>query len=89
MTFSPIFFANLLFSLAFRDQPTAEHLFGWNLLGATLGGIIEYSSMALGYNALSLIVAACYALALVLLLKDGVFGSKTQELGKRNQIASV
>ena len=86
LTFSPIFFANLLFSLAFRDQATAEHLFGWNLLGATLGGILEYSSMALGYNALSLIVAVCYALAFVLLLKDGVFDSKVPAVGKRDRV---
>src|SRR5262249_8517322 len=34
LTFSPIFFANLLFSMTLRDRPLAEHLFGWNLLGA-------------------------------------------------------
>jgi len=53
LTFSPIFFANLLFSLAFRDQEFPEHLFGWNLFGATLGGAAEYASMALGYAALA------------------------------------
>jgi len=67
MTFSPIFFANLLFSMTFRDQRSAEQLFGWNLLGATLGGIVEYSSMAVGYNALAALVAICYTLAFALL----------------------
>jgi spermidine synthase len=65
MTFSPIFFANLIFSLIFRNQKTAEHVFGWNLIGATLGGVIEYTSMALGYNALSLVVAICYTVVLI------------------------
>lgn len=69
LTFSPIFFANLIFSLVFRDQPVAEHLFGWNLLGATLGGMVEYSSLAVGYNNLALIVAACYTVAFALLLR--------------------
>ncbi|MBX7165507.1 MAG: hypothetical protein K1X74_04075 [Pirellulales bacterium] len=60
MTYSPIFFANLVFSLAFRDQPAAEQLFGWNLLGATFGGALEYLSMILGCNALAVMVAVLY-----------------------------
>jgi hypothetical protein len=63
LTFAPVFFANLIFSVAFRDAPAPEEVFGWNLVGATLGGALEYASMALGYNALAVAVAACYALA--------------------------
>jgi len=63
LTFSPIFFANLIFSLVFRDQPVAEHLFGWNLIGTTLGGVFEYTSMWIGYNALAVVVAISYAFA--------------------------
>ena len=68
MTFSPIFFANMVFSLTFREQPAHEYLFGWNLIGATLGGVLEYCSMALGYNALAAVVGVLYAAVLVLLL---------------------
>jgi spermidine synthase len=68
LTFSPIFFANLLFSVAFRDQDVPEHVFGWNLIGATLGAVIEYTSLALGYNALAWVVIACYTAAFVALL---------------------
>lgn len=68
LTLSPIYFGNLLFSSMFKDLKIAEHIFGWNLLGATLGGILEYMSMALGYNALSLVVIACYTLVFALLL---------------------
>ncbi len=68
LTFSPIFFANLLFSATFRKQQVAEHLFGWNLIGATLGGVIEYASMAFGYGALAVLVALCYTLAFAALL---------------------
>jgi hypothetical protein len=67
LTFSPIFFANLLFSVTFRDQVLPEHLFGWNLLGASVGGLIEYSSMAIGYNALALVVAVAYTLVIAAL----------------------
>ena len=67
LTFSPIFFANLVFSLSFRNQPAAEHIFGWNLIGAMIGGLVEYTSMALGYNLLAVIVAASYAMVWLLL----------------------
>ncbi len=68
LTFSPIFFANLLFSITFRRQPVAEQLFGWNLIGATLGGVLEYTSMAFGYGALAVVVAICYTAAFAALL---------------------
>jgi Spermine/spermidine synthase domain len=67
VTFSPIFFANLVFSITFREQKVAAHIFGYNLLGATLGGVIEYTSMYFGYRTLSLVVAASYAAVLILL----------------------
>jgi hypothetical protein len=68
MTFSPIFFANVIFSVSFRDQEIPEQLFGWNLLGATIGGVIEYASMATGYNFLAVIVACCYTVVFALLV---------------------
>jgi len=68
ITFSPIFFANLVFSVTFRDQVVPEHIFGWNLLGATMGGVLEYTSMVLGYNALALIVAGLYTVVAILLI---------------------
>lgn len=67
LTFFPIYFANLIFSITFRGQKLAEHLFGWNLIGATVGGILEYTSMAIGYNALGVLVAACYTVVFLLL----------------------
>jgi hypothetical protein len=70
VTFSPIFFANLIFSMTLRDRPLAEHLFGWNLLGAFCGGLLEYTSMAVGYQSLSFIVLVSYSLVFVLLMID-------------------
>ena len=67
LIFMPVFFANLIFSLAFRDREVPENLFGWNLLGATLGGVLEYGSMAVGYSALTWVVAAFYTMAFALL----------------------
>ncbi len=68
VTFSPIFFANLMFSMTLRDRPLAEHLFGWNLLGAFCGGVLEYTSMAVGYNFLSFIVLISYTIVFVLVV---------------------
>lgn len=68
MIFSPIFFANVIFGIVFRDQAIAEHLFGWNLIGAALGGILEYGSMAVGYNFLAFVVALCYSVVFLMLL---------------------
>ncbi len=68
LTFSPIFFANVMFSVAFRDQDVPEHVFGWNLIGATLGAVVEYASLAFGYDALAWIVVACYTAAFVALV---------------------
>jgi Spermine/spermidine synthase domain len=68
MTFAPIFFANLVFSLSFREQDVPEHLFGWNLIGATVGGVLEYSSMYFGYSFLAVVVAVSYAIVIVLLV---------------------
>ena len=68
MTFSPIFFANLIFSMTLRDRPLAEHLFGWNLLGAFCGGLLEYTSMAIGYNWLSCLVLISYSFVFVLIV---------------------
>ena len=72
ITFSPVFFANLVFSISFRTQKMAEHIFGWNLIGAMLGGILEYSSMSLGYDSLAIVVACCYALVGLMLLLSRV-----------------
>ena len=72
LTFSPIFFANLIFSITFRDQEVAEHIFGWNLIGTTLGGIAEYSSMIFGYAFLGVLVAFCYTGVVLLLVASGV-----------------
>jgi hypothetical protein len=59
-TFLPIYFANILFSTTFHSRDVAEYVFGWNLIGAMFGGLVEYASLLTGYNFLTLIVVACY-----------------------------
>ncbi|HUR15879.1 MAG TPA: hypothetical protein VMZ33_01220 [Candidatus Limnocylindrales bacterium] len=63
LAFAPVFLANLVFSYSFRDTNTADMAFASNLLGAMVGGMLEYMALVTGYQALLLVVAVLYALA--------------------------
>ena len=63
--FSPIFFANLVFGFLFKDTPRAASAFGWNIIGTMIGGALEYTSLAIGYQALTLIVIVLYILCFI------------------------
>ncbi len=63
--FTPIFAANLVFAQRFRDVEASNLGFGANLLGAMVGGLLEYLALITGYQALALLVAVLYVLALV------------------------
>jgi hypothetical protein len=63
VAFAPVFLANLVFTYSFRDTRTADMAFASNLLGAMVGGAMEYIALITGYQALLLVVAALYALA--------------------------
>ncbi len=65
LAFAPVFFANLVFSFSFRDTKTADMAFASNLLGAMVGGALEYAALLSGYRALLIVVATLYALAWV------------------------
>jgi hypothetical protein len=62
--FSPIFCAGLLFGSAIKRSPSLPRDYGINLLGAMAGGVAEYVALVTGYNALLLLVAACYLAAI-------------------------
>lgn len=63
--FSPVFFANIIFSQLFKKTQRPEISFGSNMLGALVGGFLEYSALALGYRILIFFIIAAYLLALV------------------------
>jgi hypothetical protein len=63
VAFTPVFLANLVFSYSFRDTTTADMAFASNLLGAMVGGMLEYLALITGYSFLLVIVAGLYALA--------------------------
>ena len=63
LAFAPIFFANLVFSYSFRETASADMAFASNLLGAVVGGALEYLALVTGYQFLLVIVAGLYGLA--------------------------
>jgi hypothetical protein len=76
VAFAPVFFANLVFTRSFQDTRNADMAFASNLVGATLGGVLEYAALITGYRGLLLVVAALYLAALLL-------GSRIRMLGDR------
>jgi hypothetical protein len=63
--FAPVFIANLVFADRFRDVGSSAVAFGTNLLGAIVGGVLEYGALVVGYRALLIVVAVLYGLALL------------------------
>ena len=63
LAFAPVFCANLVFTASFRDSRTADMAFASNLLGAMVGGALEYLALITGYHALLVVVAVLYGLA--------------------------
>jgi hypothetical protein len=66
VAFAPVFFANLVFSYSFRDTRTADMAFASNLLGAVIGGAVEYVALISGYGFLLVLVALLYLAAWLL-----------------------
>jgi len=63
VAFTPIFLANLVFAQRFRGAGDSTTAFGANLLGAMVGGLVEYAALMTGYQALLLLVGALYGIA--------------------------
>jgi hypothetical protein len=56
----PIFFAGIVFSSSFARASNSAAMLGANLVGAMLGGFSEYLGMAVGHDALLLLVLGAY-----------------------------
>jgi hypothetical protein len=63
IAFAPVFFANLVFTHSFRDTASADMAFASNLLGAMVGGALEYIALLTGFRSLLFVVALLYVLA--------------------------
>jgi hypothetical protein len=60
---APIFFAAICFALLFREAEATDLAYGWNVLGAVIGGLIEFFSMLIGLKALTLVALVSYVVA--------------------------
>src|SRR6185369_13761650 len=63
---APIFFASACFALLFRSRAQADVAFGWNLLGAVAGGLLEFLSMVIGIKSLTLLALIAYLVAFLI-----------------------
>jgi hypothetical protein len=66
IAFLPIFAANVIFAKRFTDTADGTASFGANLLGAMLGGCLEYAALVIGFDGLLIVAALLYAGAFLL-----------------------
>ncbi|MBV9205286.1 MAG: spermidine synthase [Actinobacteria bacterium] len=71
LAFAPIFLANLVFAQRFADVQSSGTAFAVNLLGAMVGGALEYLSLITGYHVLLLVIGVLYGLAFATGLRRG------------------
>ena len=67
IAFLPIFCANVVFSKRFADTADGTTAFGANLIGAMVGGCLEYTALIVGYPALLGLAAVLYLAAFALM----------------------
>jgi len=72
----PLLFSGIVFSTLLSARGHVSGIMAMNLLGAILGGLLEYNSMYLGFRALYLMAMACYVLAF---MSELVFRNKDAE----------
>ncbi|MEV5410356.1 spermidine synthase [Thermopolyspora sp. NPDC052614] len=70
VAFLPIFAANVVFAKRFADTADATASFGANLLGAVLGGCLEYLSLVIGYQGLLVVAGLLYLGAFALMPRE-------------------
>ncbi len=66
LAFLPIYLANIAFAKRFSESGDSRAAFAVNILGAIVGGCLEYAALLTGYANLLLVVAGLYLLAFLL-----------------------
>jgi SAM-dependent methyltransferase len=67
---SPMFFSGIVFSTLLAGRGAVAAVMAANLLGAMVGGMVEYNSMYFGFRFLYLLAMAFYAAAFVFSLRS-------------------
>jgi hypothetical protein len=66
----PVLFAALIFSTLLRQRADPTRALAYNLLGAVVGGLLEYTSMLGGIKMLYVVAAAAYVGAALLVQRN-------------------
>jgi hypothetical protein len=61
----PVFFSGVIFATSFKNVKDIHSAFGSNILGAILGGSLEYGSLIFGIKSLYIIAFIVYLLSLI------------------------
>lgn len=64
----PLFFSGLVFSAEMNSAASVASALGSNLIGAMIGGCLEYNSMYFGYRSLYILAMAIYAASMIVSL---------------------
>jgi spermidine synthase len=64
----PLFFSGLIFSTLLKGAGNISAAMAYNLMGAMLGGALEYNSMRFGFSSLYLVALGLYGLAWLTML---------------------
>jgi spermidine synthase len=72
LAFLPIYLANVAFSKRFQSSSDSQSAFAVNLLGAIVGGCLEYAALVTGYNNLLIVTGVLYLAAFLLLPRAAV-----------------
>ena len=67
LAFLPIYLANIAFAKRFQGSSDSQSAFAINLLGAIVGGCLEYGALVVGYNNLLLVTGLLYLIAFLLM----------------------
>ena len=66
IAFLPIYLANIAFAKRFAESADSQEAFAVNILGAIVGGCLEYAALLTGYANLLIVVGVIYLLAFAL-----------------------
>ena len=70
---APMFFAGIIFARWFQQTKTPSSALGANLIGAVLGGLLEYLSLVIGLRHLYLLVLVFYAVSATIAWRSDEF----------------
>jgi SAM-dependent methyltransferase len=66
LAFLPIYLANIAFAKRFKEAGDSQAAFAINIMGAIVGGCLEYAALLTGYGNLLIVVGVVYGLAFTL-----------------------